>query len=291
MGNRTIADEISRSLADQIERIELGQSLLTVKTPCQQDRKSDLVELDAAPVGISVNPEVLREAAICALGDGQIDERAERGGRITRSEQSGCAIDHVASPDEVVTALIVVTLGLPPWNRERRDEGAGEGFVLVCKQKTVAAAVEIPLVERCTLEWPQVRSCLIPLHLVSRQVLVERRSKRLEKIGDGAMLAISECEPKCKFLNLAKVQLSGQRDVSIGRVVKFPVHPEVIVKVGPAIACTHVAAGEVGKRNGRSQCHPLAALLRHQDALAAGEGDIAVVAGAADFEMWGAQNE
>ena len=93
----------------------------------------------------------------------------------------------------------------------------------------------------------KVRSCLIPLHLVSRQVLVEGRSERLEEIGDRAMLAVSKREPKCKFPIFIEVQLSGQGDVAVSRAVKFPVHPEVIVKVGPAIARANVAAREVRK--------------------------------------------
>jgi hypothetical protein len=48
------ADQKCSALADQIERIEVSQTLLAAKAPCEHDWKSDLIELDATPVGISV---------------------------------------------------------------------------------------------------------------------------------------------------------------------------------------------------------------------------------------------
>src|SRR5579862_2215299 len=126
LSDRTIADQVSGTLADQVEGIEVSQALFTAKTPRQHDRESDLVKLNAAPVGISVDPEVLREPAVVILRDGQVDQRPERSRRVAASKQSRCTVDHVAGPHKMIAALIAVAFGLSPRNGERRDEGAGQ---------------------------------------------------------------------------------------------------------------------------------------------------------------------
>src|ERR1017187_5069831 len=97
------------------------------------------------------------------------------------------------------------------------------------------------------------------------------------------MLAVSECKAERELLRLTKVQLAGQSDVPVAGPLKLPIHFEVFVEVGPAIACANVAAREMRKGDGRSHRHPLVPLLRHQDSPAIGNGDIAVVARAADL--------
>ena len=247
--------------------------------------------MNSAPVCVSIDPEVLREAAVGILRDGEIDERAKRCRGIAGSQQRRCAVDHVAGPHQVIAALIVVAFGLPPRNGERCNERARERFVLVRQQQTVAAVIEIALIERCAFKRPQMRGSLIPLLLVFRQVLVKRDPERLQQIGNCSVLAVSESKTERELLRLAKVQLAGQGNVSVAGPLKLPIHLEVIVEVGPAIARANVAAGEMRKGDGRSHRHPLIAFLRHQDSQAVGEADVAIVAGAADFEMRGAKSK
>jgi hypothetical protein len=151
--------------------------------------------------------------------------------------------------------------------------------------------VEIAVVKGGAFEWPQVRGRLIPLLLVFRQVLVEGRSKRLQQIRECPLLAIAEREAERKFLSLANIQLSGQSDVSIAGALELPIHPEVVVEVGPAVARTNIAAGEVQKGDRRAHRHPFAAFLSHQDALAVSTGDVAVITGSTALQVWCAQSE
>jgi len=122
----------------------------------------------------------LREAAVRVLRDSKIDERAKWRRGIAGSKQRRCAVDHVAGPDKVIAALIVVTFGLSPGNGERCNEGACERLVLVRQQETVAAVIEVALIKGCALKRPQMDGGLVPLLLIFRQVFVEGNSERLQ---------------------------------------------------------------------------------------------------------------
>ena len=81
------------------------------------------------------------------LRDGEVDKRAERSRRIAGSKQRRCAVDHVARPHKMISALIVIAFGFSPGNGERRDEGAGKGLVFMREQQAVAAVIQIAFVE------------------------------------------------------------------------------------------------------------------------------------------------
>ena len=71
-------DEIAGCLEDQRIRIEILQRPGFVQAPGEQDRHGDFVELDAVPIGLAIDPEVLVKAAVLVLRASEIDERAQR---------------------------------------------------------------------------------------------------------------------------------------------------------------------------------------------------------------------
>ena len=142
LGDRGVADEEGGGAFDEGEDVEVAEAVELPETPGEDDGEGDLVELDAGPVGGSVDPEVLGEAAVGALGAGEIDESAESGVDASAGEESGGGLDHVAGPDEVVAAEVVVGLGGTPGDGGGGDEGAGVGLVLVGEDDVVADAHE-----------------------------------------------------------------------------------------------------------------------------------------------------
>src|ERR1019366_194460 len=108
----------------------------------EDNRKRNFVELNPVPVGLPVDPEVLRKAAVGALRTCEIDQGAQRGSELARSGQSDHAVDHVAGPHQMVTAKVLIALGLAPGDAERSDECAGIGFVFMGEKQLAAAAIE-----------------------------------------------------------------------------------------------------------------------------------------------------
>ena len=142
LGDGGVADEEGGGALDEGEDVEAAEAIQLPETPGEDDGEGDLVELDAGPVGGSVDPEVLGEAAVRALGAGEVDERAEGGVGATAGKQRGGGLDHVASPDEVIAAEVGVALGGSPGDGGGGDEGAGVGLVFVGEDDVVADAEE-----------------------------------------------------------------------------------------------------------------------------------------------------
>ena len=126
-----MVDEIAGRFQHHRIRVKVLQSLGSMKAPGENNREGGLIQLDAAPVGFAVDPEVLVEAAIFLLGAGQIDEGTERDLRIAGREQTGGTIAHVPCPDQMVAAHVAVAHGLAPRNAQRRDQGAVVSLVLM----------------------------------------------------------------------------------------------------------------------------------------------------------------
>ncbi len=64
-----MAYEVACCPQDQGIRIEILQGVITAEPPREQNGIGHLVELDAAPVGLPVNPEILPEASMLVLTD------------------------------------------------------------------------------------------------------------------------------------------------------------------------------------------------------------------------------
>ena len=146
LGYRGVADEEGCGALDEGEDVEVAEAVELPESPGEHDGEGYLVELDAGPVGGSVDPEVLGEAAVGPLGAGQVDEGAEGGLGAAAGEESGGGLDHVAGPDEVVAAEVGVALGGAPGDGGRGDEGSGVGLVLVGEEDVVADAHQLAAV-------------------------------------------------------------------------------------------------------------------------------------------------
>ncbi len=142
LGDGGVADEEGGGALDEGEDVEAAEAVELPETPGENDGEGDLVELDAGPVGGAVDPEVLGEAAVGALGAGEVDEGAEGGIGAAAGEEGGGGLDHVAGPDEVIAAEVVVAFGGSPGDGGGGDEGSGVGLVLVGEDDVVADAHE-----------------------------------------------------------------------------------------------------------------------------------------------------
>ena len=144
----TLADQPRGRPHHQRVRIEVAQRGRFTQSPGEQDREGDLVQLDPMLVRLAIDPEVLIEAAIGALGAGEINEGPKRQVRVARREQPHRAMHHVPGPDEMVATQVFVALRLAPRNRERGDGRPRVGLVFVGEQQTVTRVIQPAAVRR-----------------------------------------------------------------------------------------------------------------------------------------------
>src|SRR5271157_4627331 len=71
---RAFSNQIPASSHDDDKRIEVSECIGLPQSPCQDDGEGHLVELHPCPVRVAVNPEILVETSVVALGDCEIDE-------------------------------------------------------------------------------------------------------------------------------------------------------------------------------------------------------------------------
>ena len=125
---------------------------------------------------------------------------------------------------------------------------------------------------------------VIPLFRVFREVFVKRRSKRLQQIRYGPVLAVAKRQPQGEFLVFTPGQLPSQGNIPIAGLVKLPIHCEIL-KISPAVARSHVPARHAGEWNSRAHGQPFAAFLRHQNSLTVGDRGVCVVSCSSDLKM------
>src|SRR5579872_2764096 len=142
LSDRAMLDKIGRRMRNHRVGVKILQGFLAMELPSEKNRKRHFVKLDSLPVGPAIHPEILREAAILLLCDGQIDERAKRRGGITSRKHGGGAVDQVACPNQVVSAVLLVAFGFSPRDRERGDERPRKGFVFVSAEQAETARSE-----------------------------------------------------------------------------------------------------------------------------------------------------
>ena len=161
-GRPFVDQELCRRLHHRI-RIEILEPGVLVQPPRQHDRKRDFVELNAGPIRLAVDPEILRKAAVGMLRAREIDQRAHRGGDVAGGGQAGHAVDQVAGPDQVISAELFVALDLAPRDAERGDHRAGIGLVLVGEEQFAAAAIERAAVAGELIERNDMTARAMPL--------------------------------------------------------------------------------------------------------------------------------
>ena len=117
------------------------QSVFALEPPREQDRRSDFVELYAAPISAAIDPAILRKIAVGLLNACQPDQRAQRCGALSCREQRGGALHQVARPDQMIAADLVVALDLAPRDAQRGDYRALEKLVLMREQHAAAESI------------------------------------------------------------------------------------------------------------------------------------------------------
>ncbi len=127
-GGGTIGEDIAGGALDHWHKAAdclAVQMALTPQHVGKQDREGALVHLDARPVGLAVEPEVLRPAAGGLLQLAQIIEDRQRRFRVARGQKAAGRLDQVARPHEMVAAKIVIAFRIAPGDRQAGNRGAG----------------------------------------------------------------------------------------------------------------------------------------------------------------------
>src|SRR5712664_3296642 len=99
-------NEITRSARDELPWVEKTESVGLVQSPRQQDGRGDFIELFAVPVGLAVDPTILRNGAIVILQAGEPNQRTKRGAGLARGEQRRGAFDHITRPHQMISTQI-----------------------------------------------------------------------------------------------------------------------------------------------------------------------------------------
>ncbi len=265
-------------------RVELPE------TPREDDGEGDFVELDAGPVGGAVDPEVLGEAAVGALGAGEVDEGAESGVGAAAGEKGGRGLDHVAGPDEVVAAEVGVALGGSPGDGGGGDEGSGVGLVLVGEEDVVADAHEAAAVGGGGGE-TLGRGGATPLD--EEAVAVKRRRGWR---GSASCAAMAAWWPSPKAMAMVNSRWRAMSISPMTAMLPSSAWPNCqvifmsLAEVLKAVAGADVAAGGAGEAAVGSEGERGVALPGEEAALAGDVDGAGGVAGAAAVEVRGEQS-
>ncbi len=149
--DRTVAKDKADGVAHhRPPALELAQSAgsFAAQQIEQQNGERGFVHLDAAPVGTSVEPEILRPVARGFLRGLQVAQDADRIGDRSGGQQRASGFDQVARPDQMVAAEIFIAFVESPGNREAGDDAAQKIFGLVRPQHRSGCAVQIVLAQR-----------------------------------------------------------------------------------------------------------------------------------------------
>src|SRR5215471_3767385 len=147
----------------------------------QQHWQCYLIKLKPTPIGFSVDPAILRKAAIGPLNGGEPDQSAQRCARLAGSEQSGCALHQVARPHKMVTTHVPVTFRFAPGNAHRSDERALKYLIFVCEQNGAAQPIYASAVGSIATKIKLgIYDCALPLLNITLRVFCEWFSYCLE---------------------------------------------------------------------------------------------------------------
>ena len=138
MGDGGVAYQKARGALDEGEDVPVAEAAGLPDTPGEDQGKCNFIELNAGPVGSTVDPEILGKAAVGSLRAGEVDECAARCIDAAAGQQGGRGLHHVACPDKVVAAEVVVAFGLSPGDGGGGDKCTGVGLVFMGQQDVVA---------------------------------------------------------------------------------------------------------------------------------------------------------
>src|SRR5581483_7669952 len=287
--NRSVADKEAGGAGDEWNDVKAAESAHLPESPGKDDGERDLVKLNARPVGCAVDPEVLREAAIGMLGAGEIDERAQRCLRAAAGEQRARGLNHVARPDQVIAAEVVVGLGGPPWDGGGGDEGAGVDLVLMREDDVMRDAHQAAAIGGGGGEALRAGGAM-PLLDEAPAIGVVGRGERLGHGCERGVVVVAERDGDGEVAHAGDVDLAHDGDVAVQSLTEVPGHLLVLREVLIAVTRSDIAATAAREA--------AAAAERKRDAVLPGEDRAPAcdidraggVAGAAAIQMRGEQS-
>ena len=235
--------------------------------PGQDDRERGLVELHVALVGRAVHVRVLRERPVGLL---LVREQPRHGplrrGAIARRQQRRDLLVLVTRPHEVVAAAALVGVdGEAPGERERGDEGAAVGLVLVRldgHQRDVVLRQQ-PAAERGRRGGHAVEIA-VPLVCVGRRAGREPVTEARARRRLGGRRRSPEAERERERRRAVDRDLAGLQHVAVRRRVVVEVQRLVRREVGPAVAGADEAVRRAREPGRGDQCAGHLAVLAQQ---------------------------
>src|SRR5690349_11226280 len=90
---------------------------------------------------------------------------------------------HVARPDEVVSAQVLIPFRFAPGNAQRSDRGAREGFILVGQEQRMASAIQRAAIATLPLQGQHPAADALPLLDKPRAMVLILDAQRLYERG------------------------------------------------------------------------------------------------------------
>ena len=243
--------------------------------PGEDDREGGLVELDVALVGGTVDVRVLREGPVgLLLVREQPRDGAVGGGAIAGGEQRGDLLVEVAGPHEVIPAAALVGVDRkPPRQRERGDEGAAVGLVLVRLDRHHRDVVlGEQLAGQCRGWSREPAQVAVPLVRVGRCAPGEAGSEARAGGVGRSRGRVAEAEREREGRGAVQGDLPGLQHVPVGRRVVVEVERLVRRQVRPAIAGADEPVRRAHEARGGDQRARHRPVLGQQRVAAAGGG-------------------
>src|SRR5690349_21581387 len=113
-----------------------------MQTPRKDNGEGDFIELDASPISFTSDPKVLVKATFFLLCVRQINECASGRFPVARRQQTHRAAAHIACPNQVVTADVLITFHVAPGNAKRGDDRTLILLVFMRQQETTTRVVK-----------------------------------------------------------------------------------------------------------------------------------------------------
>ena len=114
----------------------------------QQDGKGAFVQLHAAPISGSVEPHILRPAAVSLLHGREVGQNHSRRQAHSGGDQSSRRLHQIARPDQMITAEVVIALREAPGDRQAGYDAAGERQRLVRQHDGDAGPIAVANIGR-----------------------------------------------------------------------------------------------------------------------------------------------
>ena len=123
----------------------------------------------------------------------------------------------------MITAQVVVPLGLAPGNAHGGDERPLKNLVLVGQQNATAQPIHAAAVAGVLAEIEfGIHDGALPLADISLPMHFERLGQRLEQFGRRALVTAAAGDGDGEFAAVRQLDFAGQRNVALARLCGIP---------------------------------------------------------------------